>query len=107
MKIFRKNDSSETEFIPGFHGRFVHTGDKTLAYIRIEKGSILQKHSHINAQTTQIISGHLQITIGSDTLDLKAGDVLEIPSNVPHSGIAIDDCLVHDIFIPERADYKF
>lgn len=107
MKLFKKGDGKITEFIPGFHGRFIHTGKVTIAHISIIKGAVLPLHSHLHEQTTQLISGHLELVIDGKVVQLKAGDVVHIPAHVEHSGTAIEECVAHDVFIPEREDYMF
>jgi len=36
---------------------------------------------------------------------MKAGDIAVIPSNAIHSGQAITDCQLLDVFSPVREDY--
>ena len=96
----------EREVFKGYHGRFVHTGTMTLAYWKIDAGSPLPEHHHVHTQIVQLISGEFQMTIGGEKRVLHAGDVVVIPSDVPHGALSITDCVIHDIFIPEREEYK-
>jgi len=96
-----------TELLKGFNGKFVHTQNFTIAFWEIDKGSILPKHNHIHEQTTQVIEGNLELTIGTETKILKAGEIAVIPPNVAHSGKALTNCKVTDTFCPVREDYKF
>ena len=93
------------EKMPGFHGKFFHTGDMTIAYWNIDKGSALPEHFHVHKQIVQVMSGRFEMTIGGENHTFEAGDVVEIPSNVPHSGKALTDCVIHDLFLPAREDY--
>ncbi len=36
---------------------------------------------------------------------VAAGDILQIPSNVPHGAIALEDTLSLDVFSPPRQDW--
>jgi unsaturated pyranuronate lyase len=36
---------------------------------------------------------------------VRAGEVLVIPSNLPHSAEALEDCVDIDVFSPPRADW--
>ncbi len=94
------------ELMPGFHGKFVHTDDMTLAYWKIDAGSVLPEHSHFHKQIVQVQEGVFEMTVGGETHRFQAGDVLEIPGDVVHSGRAITDCVIHDIFVPAREEYK-
>ncbi len=97
----------QIEVIKGFKGRFFHTNSFTVAFWEIEKGSILPLHAHIHEQTTQIIEGTLEMTIGDKTMILESGMIVSIPSNVMHSGKALSTCKLTDTFCPVREDYKF
>ena len=85
------------------------TGDRMmLAHVYLKKGCIVPKHSHENEQITYILEGELKFWIGEDEsqiIHVKAGDVLHIPSNVPHKAEAIVDTLDVDIFDPPRQDW--
>lgn len=96
----------EREIVPGFHGKMVHTDGLTVAHFRIEAGSILPEHHHVHEQVTNVIEGELEMTINGVTQVCKAGMVATIPPNVPHSGRALTDCKVVDVFRPTRADYR-
>ena len=94
------------ELLPGFKGKFIHLENMTMAYWEIAKGSVLPEHSHVHEQTTNVISGELEMTIGGETKVLTAGQVGIMPGNVPHSGKALTDCVVIDVFSPVREDYR-
>jgi quercetin dioxygenase-like cupin family protein len=94
------------EKLPGFFGKFIHTEDMTLAYWDIKKGSVLPEHTHMHTQIAQVISGEFAMTIGGEGHIYRAGNVVEIPGDVPHSGTALTDCIIHDIFLPVREDLK-
>ena len=96
----------EKEILPGFFGRMIHTDGVTVAHFRILKGSILPEHHHSNEQVTNVISGELEMTIGGQTHVCKAGESAAILPHVPHSGRALTDCYVIDVFRPTRDDYR-
>lgn len=96
----------EKEIVPGFFGRMIHTDHMTVAHFRILKGSVLPEHHHPHEQVTNIISGSLEMTIGGVKQVCKPGSVAVIPSNIPHSGVALTDCIVVDVFQPTREDYR-
>ncbi len=92
--------------IKGVKGRYIHTKTSTIGFVEIEKGAILPEHSHFHEQTSQIIEGKLEMTIGGETKVLESGMFTIIASNVPHSAVALTDCIVTDTFCPVREDYK-
>ena len=85
------------------------TGDRMmLAHVYLKKGAVVPQHSHENEQITYILEGGLRFWIGADeseVIDVLAGEVLHIPSNVPHKAEALADTLDVDVFSPPRQDW--
>ena len=92
--------------VPGITGYYVHGDLHTFGYVEIKKGSIVPEHHHQQEQITYILEGQLNMVIGGKPYSLTAGSYFIIHSNVPHSAVAITDCLVIDTFSPVREDYK-
>ena len=90
-------------------GRKLISGDRVmLAHVYLDKGSVVPKHQHDNEQITYILKGTLRFWIGEDegkVVDVREGEVLEIPSNVWHKAEALEDTLDVDIFSPQRQDW--
>ena len=42
---------------------------------------------------------------GEQEIIVRAGEVLVIPSNVPHGAVALEDTLDVDVFCPPRQDW--
>ena len=104
--FLRLNDIEEKELFPGFFAKLIHTEGVSIAHLRIVAGSELPEHFHPHEQITNVLEGELEMTVGGEKKINRAGEVVVIPSNVPHSGKAITDCLVIDVFRPARDDYK-
>jgi quercetin dioxygenase-like cupin family protein len=85
------------------------TGERMmLAHVYLKQGCVVPKHSHENEQLTYILEGALRFWIGEDeaeTVVVSAGEVLHIPSNVPHKAEALEDTLDVDVFSPPRQDW--
>lgn len=96
----------QKEIMPGFKGRLVHADGFTIAYWDIEAGSVLPEHKHIHEQTTQVIEGKLEFTLNGETQIMEPGMIAIIPSNALHSGKALTNCKITDVFCPVREDYK-
>lgn len=99
-------NQKQKEIIPGFKARFVHTDHMTISFWEIEKGSKLPEHQHPHEQVSQVLEGKFELTIDGKTQVMVPGKIATIPSNVLHSGLAITNCRVMDIFYPVREDYK-
>ena len=94
------------ELVPGFDARLMHMNGMTVAHVQVKAGSVLPEHHHIHEQVTNVISGELEMTVAGEKRVCKAGTAVCIPSNVPHSAIALTDCKIIDVFSPVREDYK-
>jgi quercetin dioxygenase-like cupin family protein len=85
------------------------TGDRMmLTHVYLAKGCIVPTHSHENEQLTYILEGALHFWLGEDQTEqivVRAGEVLHIPSNVPHKAEALEDTLDVDVFSPPRQDW--
>jgi quercetin dioxygenase-like cupin family protein len=91
-------------------GRRLVTGERMMiAHVYLQQGAIVPKHEHDNEQLTYILEGTLRLWLGPDDdeemFDVRAGDVLHIPSNVPHRAEALENTLDLDVFSPPRADW--
>src|SRR5215472_10137130 len=82
------------------------TGDKImLARVLLKKGCVVPEHSHENEQVTYILEGALKFSIAGKEIVVHAGEVLCIPSNLPHKAEAIEDTVDLDVFYPPRQDW--
>jgi quercetin dioxygenase-like cupin family protein len=85
--------------------RFV-TGEKAmLAQIFLKKGALVPTHQHESEQITYILEGALLFRLEGKEVTVGKGQVLLIPSNVPHSAEALEDTLDVDVFSPIRQDW--
>ncbi|MBS0421132.1 MAG: cupin domain-containing protein [Proteobacteria bacterium] len=79
-----------------------------IAHVYFKKGDDVPLHKHENEQLTYILSGALHFWFGADGKDeitVRAGEVVVIPSNVPHRALALEDTLDVDVFNPPRQDW--
>jgi quercetin dioxygenase-like cupin family protein len=86
--------------------RKIITGEKAmLGQIFIAKGGSVPTHHHESEQLTYIMEGAMQFELEGKEVVVHKGEVLHIPSNVPHSAVALEDTLDLDIFSPIRMDW--
>ena len=108
VQFFRWTDMPKERVTDQISRRLV-TGERMmLAHVYLDKGSVVPKHSHENEQLTYILEGALHFWIGEDQKEeviVRAGEVLLIPSNVPHQALALEDTLDVDVFSPPRQDW--
>jgi quercetin dioxygenase-like cupin family protein len=97
---------NEKEFFPGVFGRFVHGEKLSWAFWRVEKGAEVPLHHHVHEQMMHVVSGEFQFELDGKSTICKTGDIVVIPSNVPHFGKALTDCQLMDVFTPARDEYR-
>ncbi len=89
--------------------RSLITGDRAmLAHVYLKKGAVVPMHAHDNEQITYVLEGALKFRIGDEgpqNLIVRSGEVLHLPSNVPHEAEALEDTLDVDVFTPPRQDW--
>ena len=90
---------------PLLERQFVAGEKSMLARLRLLKGCIVPLHSHENEQITYILEGALKFSLQGKEVIVRAGEILVIPSNVPHSAEALEDTVDLDVFCPPRADW--
>ena len=102
-------DDIPREQLTSLLDRKLITADRMmLAHVYLKKGCVVPMHTHDNEQLTYILEGALHFFIGPDDAEgvvVRAGEVLHLPSNVPHKAVALQDTLDVDIFSPPRQDW--
>jgi quercetin dioxygenase-like cupin family protein len=102
-------DEMEREVVTEAIERRIINGDQMMmAHVYLRKGAIVPQHSHENEQFTYILEGALRFWLGedgTDVRDVRAGEVLHIPSNVLHKAEALEETLDVDVFSPPRQDW--
>ena len=96
----------ERTVIPGFHGKFIHSGQMSFVLWRLEAGAVLPEHAHPHEQVVHVHSGELEMTVDGETTSCGPGTVLVIPSGARHEGRVLSDASVMDVFSPVREDYR-
>lgn len=102
-------DDIDAETLKGTITRRMITGTSMMiAEVRLRKGDLVPQHAHHNEQITFITQGALHFKLGEfgdREVTVRAGEVLVIPSNLPHSAEALEDTIDIDIFSPPREDW--
>ena len=108
VRHFRVSEQPVEELNP-LISRSLITGERTmLAHVYLKKGAVVPMHSHDNEQITYVLEGALKFRIGNggpDELVVRTGEVLHLPSNVPHEAEALEDTIDVDVFTPPRQDW--
>jgi quercetin dioxygenase-like cupin family protein len=107
-KHYRWEDLPAEPLKEGLTRRLITSERMMIAHVHFKKGIDVPRHSHENEQITYILEGSLKFLLGADgerEVIVRAGEVLVIPSFLPHSAVALEDTLDVDVFNPPRQDW--
>jgi quercetin dioxygenase-like cupin family protein len=107
-KHYRWDDMAAEPLKDGLSRRLITSERMMIAHVYLKKGADVPRHSHENEQITYVLEGALQFWLGENEtqeLTVRAGEVLVIPSNLPHRALALEDTLDVDVFNPPRQDW--
>jgi quercetin dioxygenase-like cupin family protein len=107
-RLFRWDDIPKERLNDKLDRRMV-TGERImLTHVYLKKDCLVPLHFHENEQFSYVLEGALRFWLGVDEkeeLVVRAGEVLTIPSNLPHKALALEDSLSVDVFCPPRQDW--
>jgi quercetin dioxygenase-like cupin family protein len=105
VQHIRLEDMPTEHLNPLLERQFVSGEKSMLARLILRAGCIVPLHSHENEQITYILEGALKFSLPHGEVIVRAGEILVIPGNVPHSAEALEDTVDLDVFCPPRADW--
>lgn len=106
MGFVELKDLPELRIAEGINGRAVTADNVTVLHATITAGALVPEHSHENEQVVNVVDGELELVVAGMTHRLVPGTVMVLEPNVVHSGRAVTDCLVVDVFHPVREDFR-
>jgi len=106
VTFWSPTDLARKEPMTGFIGRFANGVTMTSVSWTIAAGSLLPEHAHPHEQVSHVLDGEFEMTIDGKTQRLGPGTVAFVPPNATHSGRALTDCRLIDVFHPVRDDYR-
>ncbi|RYE36800.1 MAG: cupin domain-containing protein [Sphingobacteriaceae bacterium] len=105
--IFKSFNQIPTKTIaPGYAAKLIHTATNTLNFLDVKAGSSIGTHSHHHEQLAFVFEGKFELTVNGEARILEPGVFAIIPPSVEHSGTAVTDCKLLDVFTPVREDFK-
>jgi quercetin dioxygenase-like cupin family protein len=94
------------ELTPGYTARIIHTERMTFSFLDVKARSPSAEHAHPQEQAALLMEGEFELTIEGEVIRFGPGSLIVIPANARHSGLAITDCKLMDIFTPCREDFR-
>lgn len=109
MTVVRRQDTPLESIAPGRARYLAHTDDLMVVVIEFEDGPAAEPdppHSHPHQQVTYVAEGELYFFVDGTPHRLAAGDLITVPSNVPHTiQLLTARARLVDTFTPVRADF--
>lgn len=87
-------------FLPGISVQIFSSKGNSFSWTIIEKGVNSPRQTHQMEQTSVLIEGKLEATVGEETKTIVSGDAVLIPSGVLHEFRAVEKSLLLEIFEP-------
>ena len=102
----KKSRNGYQEVLDGIQLKTLVHGEKTLTTeFQLKKGCMLPDHTHPHEQTGYLVSGQMQLRIGTDTFAVSPGDSWCIPGDVSHGADILEDSVAVEVFSPVREEY--
>lgn len=79
-------------------------GSLMIVRVDLQAGFIGDLDQHPEEQASYIEKGKVEFSIDGEKKLLSKGDVLYIPSDVPHQVHVLEECTIIDVFTPIRQD---
>jgi quercetin dioxygenase-like cupin family protein len=99
-------DEIELEKVTEMVSRKFVTGEREMvSQIYLKKGALVPMHDHESEQMTYVLQGVMKFLVSGEEITVREGEVLHIPSWVPHQAEALEDTFTLDIFSPIRQDW--
>ena len=105
VAVHRWDEIPEEQITPLVARRFITADRLTVARFILRRGSVVHRHAHESEQVSYIISGALKFIIDGREIVVSGGELIQIPSNLPHAAEALEDTLAIDMFSPIRQDW--
>jgi len=104
--VYRWSDLPTDRPMPRIERRRVIGERMMISQVLLEKGCVVPSHAHENEQFACVVRGRIRFGLGVEgspehqQVVLIGGEVLHLPSKVPHSAEALDETLILDLFSP-------
>jgi quercetin dioxygenase-like cupin family protein len=104
-RLFRWDEIALEKITEMISQKIVAGDREMLAQIYLKRGALVPMHAHDSEQMTYVLQGSLRFLVGGEEIIVREGEVLHIPSGVPHQAEALDDTFELDVFSPIRGDW--
>ena len=99
-------DSVKKEILSEKIGRKVINGEKVgLVQIFLAKDGVIPMHQHVSEEMGYQLEGSVSVESEGKRVTVQKGEIMHIPSNVPHTVAAMEDSVILYVFRHIRQDW--
>ena len=99
-------DELDLEKVTELISRKLIAGDRQmLVQVYLKRGALVPLHAHESEQMTYVLDGMLKVRVAQEEVIVRDGEVVRIPSGVPHQTEALADTFELDLFSPVRSEW--
>ncbi len=99
-------DELDLEKVTELISRKLVAGDRQmLVQVYLKRGALVPLHTHESEQMTYVLDGMLKVRVDGRDVIVRDGEVIRIPSAVPHQTEALADTFELDLFSPVRSEW--
>ena len=100
-------DVPVVNLMPGANTHIIPGKNMTLSFATVDATTYAAVHSHPHEQMMIILKGEMDAIVDGKYYRVKAGDVVQIPGDVPHGAQVLDeDCQILEVFAPARKEFE-
>src|SRR5580704_13867724 len=105
MDLYKWQDIPTEQISPTQSRKVIHTAQATVVRLVTGKDTVIPLHNHVQEQVTMVVSGSFRFEMQGESATLRSGEILRIPSNIPHQAQALEDSITIELFVPAREDW--
>lgn len=108
--LVRRTESTQIADISVIGGQCVIHGlyknqDVAIARVYISAGSRMQEHFHCEREVAGVESGAVVFLVDGDSIEVSRHFTIDIPPNVPHEVVAVEDSWLWVATMPASVDF--
>jgi len=106
-EFYNQTSGVEWETVaPGMKRKIMGYNDEIMmVQVSFDKGGIGVRHKHRHSQTSFVVNGKFEVSIGDEKKILSGGDGFCIPPELEHGAVCLEDGVLIDVFSPIREDF--
>ena len=93
-QLYKWDDVVLEDVRDGISRKYIAGDREMVAQITLRRGAIVPEHSHESEQLTYVLTGALKFTLDGRDITVRPGELLRIPSWMPHSAEAMRNNIV-------------